>query len=154
MITIGWSHFNRRDINHSNVSNLHVWATVIGSHSKKEPTASPVLTKWWKLELTLATNFGSHAQMVTKFGGQILANKFGFVPDCLMVDGWSISCETALILMSQDFIDDQSTWVQIMAWCRQATSHYLSQCWPRSLSPYGVISPQWVTIGVLQSLNP
>ena len=21
-----------------------------------------------------------------------------------------------------------------MAWCRQATSHYLSQCWPRSLS--------------------
>ena len=26
-----------------------------------------------------------------------------------------------------------------MAWC-----HYLSQCWPRSLSPYGVTSPQWV----------
>ena len=23
-----------------------------------------------------------------------------------------------------------------MAWCRQATSHYLSQCWPRFLSPY------------------
>ena len=42
-----------------------------------------MLTKWWKLELTLATNFGSHAQMVTKFGGQILATKFGFVPDCL-----------------------------------------------------------------------
>ena len=31
-----------------------------------------------------------------------------------------------------------------MAWCRQATSHYLSQCWPRSLSPYSVIRPQWV----------
>ena len=31
-----------------------------------------------------------------------------------------------------------------MAWCRQATSHYLSQCWPRSLSPYGVTRPQWV----------
>ena len=26
----------------------------------------------------------------------------------------------------------------------QATSHYLSQCCPRSLSPYGVIRPQWV----------
>ena len=25
-----------------------------------------------------------------------------------------------------------------MAWCRQATSHYLNQCWPRSLSPYGL----------------
>ena len=58
-----------------------MWATVIGSHLKKEPTVSPVLTKWWKLELTLATNFGSHAQMVTKFSGQILATKFGFVPD-------------------------------------------------------------------------
>ena len=31
-----------------------------------------------------------------------------------------------------------------MAWCRQATSHYQSQCWPRSLSPYGVIRPSWV----------
>ena len=62
----------------------------------------------------------------------------------LMVDGWSISCEIALILMSLDFTDDQSTLVQVMAWCRQATSHYLSQCWPRSLSPYGVIRPQWV----------
>ena len=26
-----------------------------------------------------------------------------------------------------------STLVQVMAWCRQATSHYLSQCWPKSL---------------------
>ena len=40
------------------VSNLQVWATVIGSHLKEETTASPVLTKWWKLELTLATYFG------------------------------------------------------------------------------------------------
>ena len=27
----------------------------------------------------------------------------------------------------------KSTLVQIMAWCCQATSHYLSQCWPRSI---------------------
>ena len=31
-----------------------------------------------------------------------------------------------------------------MAWCHQATSHYLSQCWPRFMSPYGVTRPQWV----------
>ena len=31
-----------------------------------------------------------------------------------------------------------------MAWCRQATSHYLSQSWPRYLSPYGIIRGQWV----------
>ena len=33
-----------------------------------------------------------------------------------------------------------------MAWCHQATSHYLSQCWPRSLSPYGVSRSQWVNL--------
>ena len=54
------------------------------------------------------------------------------------------SCEIALIWLSLDFTDDQSTLVQVMAWCRQATSHYLSQCWPSFLSPYGVIRPQWV----------
>ena len=30
-----------------------------------------------------------------------------------------------------------------MAWCRQATSHCLSQCWPRYLSPSGVSRPRW-----------
>ena len=29
-----------------------------------------------------------------------------------------------------------------MLWRPHATSHYLSQCWPRSMSPYGVIGPQ------------
>ena len=38
--------------------------------------------------------------------------------------------------------DDQSTLVQVMVWCRQATNHYLSQCLSRSLSPYGVTRPQ------------
>ena len=62
----------------------------------------------------------------------------------LVIDGWGICCEIALIWMLLDFTDDQSTLVQVMAWCRQTTSHYLSQCWPRSLSPYGVTRPQWV----------
>ena len=61
-----------------------------------------------------------------------------------MIDGWGIFCEPALRWMSLDLTDDKSTLVQVMAWCRQATSHYLSQCWPRSLSPYGVTRPQWV----------
>ena len=41
-----------------------------------------------------------------------------------------------------------------MAWCRQATIHYLSQCWARSLSPYYVIRPQWVNgARILNSFN-
>ena len=48
-----------------------------------------------------------------------------------------------------------------MTWCRQATSHYLSQCWPRSMSPYGVtrgwhyiVSEISVTIGWANGLGP
>ena len=70
--------------------------------------------------------------------------KFVIFKWILMIDGWSISCEIALIWMLLDFTDDQSTLVKVMAWCRQATSHYLSQCWPRSLSPYGITRLQWV----------
>ena len=62
----------------------------------------------------------------------------------LVIDGWGICCEIALLWISLDFTDDQSTLVQVKTWCRQATSHYLSQCWPRSLLPYGVTRPQWV----------
>ena len=61
-----------------------------------------------------------------------------------VIDGWGISCETAVRWMSLDLSDDKSALVLVMAWCRQATSHYLSQCWPRSLTPYGVTRPQWV----------
>ena len=62
----------------------------------------------------------------------------------LVIDGWGISCEIALIWISLDFTYDQSTMVWVMVWCRQAPSHYLNQCWPRSLPPYGVTRPQWV----------
>ena len=59
-----------------------------------------------------------------------------------MIDGRGISCEIALIWISLDLDDEKSTLVQIMA----VPSHYLSQCWPRSLSPYGVTRLQWVKI--------
>ena len=42
--------------------------------------------------------------------------------------------------------DDKSTLVQALACCHHATSHYLSQCWPRSMSSYGVTRPQWVNV--------
>ena len=40
-----------------------------------------------------------------------------------------------LTCVCEVLIDDESTLVQVMAWCRQATSHYLNQCWPRSMTP-------------------
>ena len=57
----------------------------------------------------------------------------------LVIDGWG---EIAIRWMSLILTDDKSILVQVMAWCRQAASHYLSQCWLRSLSSYGVTRPQ------------
>ena len=45
----------------------------------------------------------------------------------LVIDGGVISCEITLRWMSQGLTDDKSTLVQVLAWCRQATSHYLGQ---------------------------
>ena len=52
------------------------------------------------------------------------------------------SNDNVLRWMPQDLTDDKSTLVQVMARCRQATSHYLNQCWLRSPTPYGVTRPQ------------
>ena len=62
----------------------------------------------------------------------------------LVIDDWGTSCEVALGWMLLDLTDDKSTLVQVMAWCRQATSHYLSQGWPRIMLLYGITRPQWV----------
>ena len=54
--------------------------------------------------------------------------------DVVMVHRW----------IPKNCIDDKSTLVQAMAWCLQVTSHYLNQCWPISILPYGVTRPQLV----------
>ena len=51
----------------------------------------------------------------------------------LLIDTFRSSHDNALRWKPWDFTDDKSTLVQVMAWCRQATSHFLRQCWPRSL---------------------
>ena len=50
------------------------------------------------------------------------------------------SCKTGLIQVPVN----KSTLVQVMVWSHQATNHYLSQRWPRSISPYGINRPHWV----------
>ena len=57
---------------------------------------------------------------------------------------WQLHYEIALRWMPQTITNKKSTLVQVMAWCRQATSHYLSQHW--SMSSYGVTRPHWVNV--------
>ena len=61
---------------------------------------------------------------------------------------WILSPQALLVKLSwcechRTKFDNKSLF-QIMAWCRQAVSHYLSQCWPISVSSYGVTRPQRV----------
>ena len=71
----------------------------------------------------------------------------------LLIGIFTSSKDNALRLMPRDLTHDKSTLVQVMAWCHQATSHYLSQCWPSSMLPYGVTRPQWVLIHHLITLS-
>ena len=50
--------------------------------------------------------------------------------------------EVSLSWMLCKLTNEKSTLVEVMAWCCQAANLYLSQCWPRSLLPYGTRS-QW-----------
>ena len=57
----------------------------------------------------------------------------------LVNGGWDISYQIALRWIALDLTDDKSTLVRVMA-----RSHYLSQYWPRFMSPNDVTRPQWV----------
>ena len=59
------------------------------------------------------------------------------------IDVLRVSYEITVMWMPGDLTDSEWTLIQIMAWCLWATSHYLSQCWPKYLSPYRVTRPQW-----------
>ena len=61
-----------------------------------------------------------------------------------MTHGWGNSFVVVLRWKSLNLTDTKSTLVQVMAWCRQATSHYLSHSWPKFISPYSVTMPRWV----------
>ena len=66
----------------------------------------------------------------------------------LLIGIFRSSHDNALWLMIENLTDDKSTLVQVMVWFRQAINHYLSQCWPRSLSPYGVTRFQCINLHI------
>ena len=68
----------------------------------------------------------------------------------LVIDSRCISSKIALRWMPQNITNEKSTLVQVMAWCCQTTSHYLSQCWPRFMSPCSVTRPQWVKMNFVE----
>ena len=58
---------------------------------------------------------------------------------CLYIFHTQPSLRNCPQVMPQDFTGEWSILVQ-------ATSHYLKLCWPSSMMPYGMTTPQWVDI--------
>ena len=54
-----------------------------------------------------------------------------------------IFLDNALRWVPQYITDDKPTLAQVWAWCHQATSHYLNQWWPSSLTYIGGIRGRW-----------
>ena len=107
--------------------------------------------KWpWYIESALYCTAGCNTHF-EPIGPQEISMKFRWwiFKLIFVIEGWGYSCEIAMGWMSQDPIDDKSILVQVMRWCRQATSHYPSQCWPSSLLPYGVSRSQWVNLLII-----
>ena len=61
--------------------------------------------------------------------------KWYFLPVCLAHFLWNY-----LGIAANDV---ESTLVWVIPWCRQASSHYWSQCCPSSVWPFGITRPQW-----------
>ena len=73
-----------------------------------------------------------------------LENVASIIWNSVQNNSLSIHHESALRRTPHKLINERSALVQVMAWYRQAASHYLSQCRPRCMFPYGVTRPQWV----------
>ena len=59
--------------------------------------------------------------------------RYVVVKPIVVIDGWGMA-DIHLVKLpwdehSLDLTDGKTALIQVMAWCRQATSHYLRQCW-------------------------
>ena len=68
----------------------------------------------------------------------------------LLIGIFKSSHDNALRQMPQN-LNDKSSLVRVMAWCHQATSHYLNHCWLRSMLRYDVARPKLVNISCIQT---
>ena len=98
---------------------------------------------------TLSANYlifvySPHAHELTLFGPLwYVVIIFESVIFALIIPNGSLGtqCEIVLMWISQNLTNENSTLVDVIAYYRQATNHYLCQCWPRFMSPYGATEP-------------
>ena len=102
----------------TSAATMMVMKCMLRSRRKYSPEETNLLSSDWFIEI---------------FGNLILNGVFA-----------NLSC--VFSLHWEDANNIGSTLVQVIAWCRRATNHYLRQCWPRSVLAYGVTRPQLVNM--------
>ena len=90
---------------------------------------------------TKVPQFLENFQWISFYEVLLILNQHWFMQNRI----WGTRCEIAFKWMLHN-CTNESKLVQVMAWCHQATSHYWSRCWSRSMVPYGLIRPQWIKI--------
>ena len=106
-----------------------------------------ISTGEWGVQMPLLTYENSHflrsgpqeATLVMGSNSKILIVKFINIQNIWL----GTHCEIAVRWMPQNITNEESSFV---AWCRQATSRYLSQYWP-------VNRPQWSEVGIVVSFT-
>ena len=150
---------------------LRMWKTKQGNDDKKYFSFILMMATqeniWRNMEELDGLFSSQHCFFFTRFGlicsMQLRSDIFNSLPHCplgdlneildkkclkliLATDGSGIFCEITLRWMLLHLTDDKSTLDQVMAWCRQATSYYLSQCWPRSMLLFGDTRSQHIQL--------
>ena len=97
-------------------------------------------TSYWSPGLLHTLGAGAHIKLI----GPWQVSKIAYKNDFQMQIWASLSDDFPGVEANVP----KSTMVQVTAWCRQATSHNLDHCWPRSMSPYDVTRGKWVNKGL------
>ena len=131
---------------------------VPGRSHQKHPNHL-ILLSWSSQIMLILPVMRDHFAVKNKFRGSLFYplapgrsgsdSKNGIFNLVLLIGIFGSSHDNALRWMPEDLADDKSTLVQVMAWCRWATSHCLNQCWLSSFSSYGVARPQWVPLHLI-----
>ena len=102
----------------------------------KEMKATTQIFKW-----VSKTSFNSSP--AGQFGGKMANDIFNYIS--FNENVW-ISIKMSLKFIPKGQVDNKSVLFQVMAWCHHATSHYLNQCWPSSLTHICDSPGRWVKV--------
>ena len=96
---------------------------------------TPVIGLPWKPESTIVTSSVDITIIFQQSIGDMVVILKIMTFKCIVHSGNLHTWDFAL--SSYNAFDDMLKLIQVMAWCHQAASPYLSHCWPWSMWPYG-----------------